>query len=49
MILAANPGFAQHWLVPRFEGLQAVLLIPGPHAGLDLVDRLAEWRARPTT
>ena len=24
-LLAANPGFAQHWLVPRFEGLQAVL------------------------
>lgn len=24
-LLAANPGFAQHWLVPRFDGLQAVL------------------------
>ncbi|MBT8208485.1 MAG: LysR family transcriptional regulator [Acidimicrobiia bacterium] len=24
-LLAANPGFAQHWLVPRFDGLQALL------------------------
>ncbi len=24
-LLAANPGFAQHWLVPRLDGLQAVL------------------------
>ena len=24
-LLAANPGFAQHWLVARFDGLQAVL------------------------